>query len=122
MNARSYRILTIFIVSLFSASCATNLEQRKELSSIFPLKKVNLELIIEQQRGLEIEWEDAKDVRDFYRGGVQHKAKAEEKVRTNVYSEALKFYQRNFHKIITDIKFREDFIQNVDISWPIVEK
>jgi len=93
MNARGYWILTIFIVSIFSASCAINFERRKELSSIFPLKKVNLELIIEQQRGLEIDWEDAKDVRDFYRGGVQHKAKAEEKFRTNVYSEAWKFYQ-----------------------------
>jgi len=36
--------------------------------------------------------------------------------------EALKFYQRNFHKIITDIKFREDFIDNFVISWPILAK
>jgi hypothetical protein len=36
-----------------------------------PLDKVNLRAVLEEQEGLEVIREDAKDIRDFYRGGVQ---------------------------------------------------
>jgi hypothetical protein len=38
-------------------------------------------------------WEDAKDARDFYRGGVQQKARAEKKSQEKANAEALKLYQ-----------------------------
>jgi hypothetical protein len=62
---------------------------------LIPLSKVNLEAVLEEQEGLEIVWEDAKDVRDFYRGGAQQKTKAENKYREKSYSEALKLYDKS---------------------------
>jgi hypothetical protein len=50
-------------------------------------------MVLEENEGLEIVWEDAKDARDFYRGGVQQKAKAESQLQQKVYPEAMKFYQ-----------------------------
>jgi hypothetical protein len=74
--------------------CATPPPRRADSPSI-PLSKVNLEAVLEEQEGLEIVWEDAKDVRDFYRGGVQQKTKAENKYREKSYSEALKLYDKS---------------------------
>jgi len=58
-----------------------------------PIPKANLKMVLEENEGLEIVWEDAKDARDFYRGGVQQKAKAEKKLQGKAYPEAMKFYQ-----------------------------
>ncbi|MGB9721046.1 MAG: hypothetical protein ACPL28_06195 [bacterium] len=32
----------------------------------------------------------------------------------------LKFYQKNFHRIVLDGNFREEFIKNYEIGWPII--
>lgn len=61
--------------------------------SILPLQKVNWQIILEQQKGLEIFWEDAKDLRDFYRGGVQQKAEADKKFLEGAYKAALELYK-----------------------------
>ena len=58
-----------------------------------PVQKANLKMVLEENEGLEIVWEDAKDARDFYRGGVQQKAKAESQLQQKIYPEAMKFYQ-----------------------------
>ena len=53
----------------------------------------NLKAILQENEGLEFVWENAKDVRDFYRGGVQQKAKAERQFQQKAYPEAMKLYQ-----------------------------
>jgi len=58
-----------------------------------PLQKANLKAVFEENEGLEFVWENAKDVRDFYRGGVQQKAKAEKQFQQKAYPEAMKLYQ-----------------------------
>jgi len=62
-------------------------------SSPIPVQKANLKMVLEENEGLEIVWEDAKDARDFYRGGVQQKAKAEQKLQEKAYPEAMIIYQ-----------------------------
>ncbi|MBP1717138.1 MAG: hypothetical protein H6Q43_576 [Deltaproteobacteria bacterium] len=62
-------------------------------SSPLPVQRANLKMVLEENAGLEIVWEDAKDARDFYRGGVQQKARAEKKLQERAYPEAMKFYQ-----------------------------
>ena len=57
------------------------------------LQKANLKAVLEENEGLEFVWENAKDVRDFYRGGVQQKAKAEKQFQEKAYPEAMKLYQ-----------------------------
>ena len=64
-------------------------------SPVVPLSRANLEAVLEEQEGLEIVWQDAKEVRDFYRGGVQQKAKAEEKYREKSFPLALDLYDQS---------------------------
>jgi hypothetical protein len=58
-----------------------------------PLPKANQQAVLEENEGLEFVWENAKDARDFYRGGVQEKIKAEKRFQEKAYPEAMKFYQ-----------------------------
>jgi hypothetical protein len=59
---------------------------------LIPLAQANLEAVFEQNEGLEVTPEDAKELRDFYRLGVQQKAKAEKLFREKSYPEAMKLY------------------------------
>ncbi len=34
--------------------------------------------------------------------------------------EGLQFYQKNFHRIITDLNFRNKFLHNYEIGWPVI--
>ncbi len=58
-----------------------------------PPQKGNLKAVLEENEGLEFVWENATDVRDFYRGGVQQKTKAEKRFEEKAYPEAMKLYQ-----------------------------
>lgn len=88
-----YRFTKLFYIYFIISGCAFNTPSLSLEKPIISLDKVNLETIIEQQEGLEISWEDAKDVRDFYRGGVQHKVRAEKKSQEGKYYEALTLYE-----------------------------
>ena len=69
-----------------------------------PPQKANQEAALAENEGLQIVWEDAKDVRDFYRGGVQRKSSAEKGFQEKAYPEALKYYQVSndfFTKLLT---------------------
>lgn len=87
-----YQFFILLIIYFVGSGCAGHSSLPRETLPI-PLEKVNLGSIIEQQQGLEISWEDAKDIRDFYRGGVQYKARAESKSQEGNYQEALKLYE-----------------------------
>jgi len=68
---------------------------RVEKKEPIPIQVVNLESILEENEGLEIQEEDCKEARDFYRGGVQQKAKAEKHFQERNYFEALRFFRRS---------------------------
>jgi len=59
---------------------------------LIPLQEVNLEAVFEENEGLEVTQENAKELRDFYRGGVQQKAKAEKEFREKSYPVAMQLY------------------------------
>jgi tetratricopeptide (TPR) repeat protein len=94
----------IFLSFLVVQGCATPPPPRAQ-SPLVPLPKANLEAALEEQEGLEIEWEDAKDARDFYRGGVQQKARAEKKYREKSYSEALEIYDKSQEFFFVALKY-----------------
>lgn len=93
----------IFISSLGIHGCATAPPPRADSPPV-PLAKANLEAVLEEHEGLEVLWENAKEVRDFYRGGVQQKAKAEEKFRERSFPAALELYDRSneFFLVVLD--------------------
>ena len=88
------KIFTLFLVFAFLAfqGCAGVTPIAGEKPPI-PLQKANLKAVFEENEGLEFVWENAKDVRDFYRGGVQQKAKAEKQFQQKTYPEAMKLFQ-----------------------------
>ena len=84
--------LCLIAVLIVFAGCAGVIPITEENPPL-PVQKANLKMVLGENEGLEIVWEDAKDARDFYRGGVQQKAKAEKRLQEKAYPEALKFYQ-----------------------------
>jgi hypothetical protein len=84
--------------------CATSPAPRAD-SPLVPLSKANLEAVLEEQEGLEVIWDNAKEVRDFYRGGVQQKARAEDKYRKKSYSDALKHYDWSEEFFLVVLKY-----------------
>ena len=70
-----------------------------------PLKEANLEAVFEQNEGLEMVPEDAKEVRDFYRLGVQRKAQAEKLFGEKSYPEALKRYRSSNDSFSTILQY-----------------
>ncbi len=91
MKTKIFSFLLIVALIVFPG-CAGVIPITAE-SPPLPVQKANLKMVLEENEGLEIIWEDAKDARDFYRGGAQQKAKAETKFQEKAYAEAMKFYQ-----------------------------
>jgi hypothetical protein len=84
-----------FLIFVFLAiqGCAGGVVPIMEQKAAIPMQKANAQLIFQENEGLVIVWEDAKDARDFYRGGVQEKAKGEKHFREKAYPEAMKSFQ-----------------------------
>lgn len=82
-----------------------------------PAQKANLQMVLEENEGLEIVWEDAKDARDFYRGGVQQKAKAEKKLQEKAYPAAMKLYQDSNDFFTRTL----NFINEDSAAYPLYE-
>jgi hypothetical protein len=110
MKEKFFALFSVFAFLTFQG-CAgvTPITGEKTL---IPLQKANLKAVLEENEGLEFVWENAKDVRDFYRGGVQQKAKAEKQLQGKAYSEAMKFYQSSndfFTKLLQYME--EDYVE-----------
>ena len=90
MNIKSLIILLGVLSWGAIHGCATSPPQGN--MPLIPLQQANLEAVIEENEGLDVNWENAKEVRDFYRGGVQHKAKAEKKYQEKDYPGAMQLY------------------------------
>jgi len=100
---RLYRVLALIPFLLFGG-CATTPPPRAD-APLIPLQKANLEAVFEEQEGLEILWENAQEVRDFYRGGVQQKAKADKNYQDKKYPEALKQYDSSNEFLMVVLKY-----------------
>jgi hypothetical protein len=89
------RILSVLFLVLalltFQGCAATTPPPGSKL--LIPLKEANLQAVLEENEGLEVTLEDAKEVRDFYRRGVQQKAKAEKLSQEKNYPEAMKLFR-----------------------------
>ncbi len=75
---------------------------------LIPLQQANLRAVIEENEGLEVTWENAKEVRDFYRGGVQQKAKAEKKYQEKDYPAAMKLFHSSNEFFTTLLEYLDE--------------
>jgi ubiquitin len=84
---------------------------------LIPLKEANLEMVLEENEGIEVNPEDAKEVRDYYRAGVQKKALAEKRLQEKDYPAAMKLYQESCDLFSTVLKY----IEEDQIDFPCFE-
>ena len=75
---------------------------------LIPLQEVNLKAIFEENEGLEVSRENARELRDFYRGGVQQKAKAEKEFAEKRYPAAMPLYLFSNELISTVLEYIDD--------------
>lgn len=87
--------------------CATTPPPSPADQKAIGLKEANLEMVFEENEGLEINPEDAKEVRDFYRAGVQKKALAEKRFQEKAFPEAMKIYQESCDLFSTVLRYLE---------------
>ncbi len=106
MKPKLWILFSIFVFLLISG-CAGITPVPTEKGPV-PLAKANLKAVLAENEGLEIVQEDAKDVRDLYRGGVQHKNKAEKNFQEKNYSVAIKFYQSSNDFFAQLLKYIEE--------------
>jgi len=94
----------LLILSLLALQgCASKIPPAS--GPLIPLAQANLEAVFEQNEGLEVTPEDAKELRDFYRLGVQQKAKAEKLFREKSYPEAMKLYHSSSESFSTILRY-----------------
>jgi hypothetical protein len=84
---------------------------------LIPLKDANWELVLEENEGLEILPQDCKELRDFYRGGVQQKAKGEKLFQEKAYSEATKRFSASNDFFLSVL----DYIPQDDAKYSLFE-
>ena len=103
----------VIIFSLVAfLGCASTPPPSPTSQKPLPLKEANLEMVFEENEGLEMNPEDAKELRDYYRAGVQKKALAEKHLREKAYREALMFYEESCDLLSTVLRhIEEDTVQ-----------
>jgi hypothetical protein len=97
MNRNSLsKILVLGFILIFGFlvfRCATPTDTHKgELKTVpkdyvHPLKEINLEKVLSENRGLKVFEENATTADDYYRGGVQEKEEGEKRIKENRWEE-----------------------------------
>jgi hypothetical protein len=102
-------LFSLFLIGLSVAGCATTEENmsmdeampmQEEMAMmktypkdyVFPLSEINLEKVIEENRGMKVLKENATTVRDYYRGGVQEKEEGERLLKEERWEEAMSHF------------------------------
>jgi hypothetical protein len=99
----------VVIVSLIAFwGCATAPPLPPTDQRLIPLKEANLEMVLEENEGIEVNPEDAKEVRDYYRAGVQKKALAEKLLQEKAYPAAMNLYHESCDLLSTVLKYIEE--------------
>jgi len=96
---RSFCLFLIIIFGLLGTRCATSKEETHAHGEMAPVKtypkdyvhpiaEINLEKVVNENRGLKVLVENATSVHDYYRGAVQEKAEGEKFFKEGRWEEA----------------------------------
>ncbi len=99
-------VMICFLVAFLG--CATAPPPSPTSQKPIPIKVANLEMVFEENEGLEINPADAKEIRDYYRAGVQKKALAEKRLQEKAYREAMMFYEESCDLLSTVLRYIEE--------------
>ncbi len=132
--ARVLSFSFLFFFGLFMAGCATTHEEEMmpmheampmeegmammktyPKDYVFPLSEINLEKVIEENRGLKVLKENATTVRDYYRGGVQEKEEGERLLKEENWEEAMSHFIKSnrFLEVVLDYLPKDEPYRNI---------
>ncbi len=82
---------------------------------IHPITEINLEKVIQENRGLKVLVENATAVHDFYRGGVQEKEEGESLIREGKWEEAQNHLEKSnqFLKVVLKYLSEDEAYRNI---------
>jgi len=119
-------LLVVFSMNLMGTRCATpNGESHVhgEVGSVktypkdyvHPLSEVNLEKVIDENKGLRVLKENATTVHDYYRGGVQEKAQGERLLGEEKWEEARIHFERSdrFLEVVLNYFTKDEAYRNI---------
>jgi hypothetical protein len=108
MSGLGLKILVFLLLVTGFAGCATAPPSSPASQRLIPMKEANLEMVFEENEGLEVNPQDAGEVRDFYRAGVQKKAVAEKEFRAQNFPGAMKSFQQSCDLLSTILQYIEE--------------
>jgi hypothetical protein len=105
---RIFFLFLIVMLGFLGTRCAGTHEELGESSDrttrdyVYPLTEINLEEIYAENGGLKVLEENATMVHDYYRGGVQEKAEAENLLKESKWEEARSHLEKSnrFLKVV----------------------
>ena len=110
MNLKKISYLVfILIFGFLGTRCATH--NHKEEQKTYPkdyvhsLTEINLEKVLQENRGLKVLEENATTVHDFYRGGVQEKEEGEKLIKESRWEEARRHLEKSNRFLQVVIKY-----------------
>ena len=114
---RELSFLTLIIICGFwGAQCAAPKEELQETAAVktypkdyvHPLTEINLEKVLNENRGLKVLEENATMVHDYYRGGVQEKEEGEGLIKESKWDEAQNHLEKSNRFLKVVLKYLPD--------------
>jgi hypothetical protein len=119
-------LLLIVAFGFLGSRCATTKEEGHAHGDMTPVKtypkdyihpitEINLEKVIQENRGLKILLENATAVHDFYRGGVQEKEEGESLIREGKWEGAQNHLEKSnqFLKVVLKYLSEDEAYRNI---------
>jgi tetratricopeptide (TPR) repeat protein len=135
-SKRTFCLLLVIILGLLGTRCAASKEELHAHGDVttvktypkdyvHPITDINLDKVINQNRGLKVLVENATTVHDYYRGAVQEKAEGEKFFKEGKWKEAqipfeksIRFLQVVLRYLTGDEAYRNIYGDHVVIFLP----
>lgn len=119
-------LMLILSIGLLGTRCVTPKEEPHAHGEISPIKtypkdyihsltEINLEKVIDENRGLKVLEENARTVHDYYRGGVQEKAEGERLIKEDKWEEARIHFEKSnwFLRVVLKYLSEDEAYRNI---------
>jgi hypothetical protein len=119
-------LMLILSIGLLGTRCVTPKEEPHAHGEISPIKtypkdyihsltEINLEKVIDENRGLKVLEENARTVHDYYRGGVQEKAEGERLIKEDKWEEGRIHFEKSnwFLRVVLKYLSEDEAYRNI---------
>jgi hypothetical protein len=125
-SKRIFCLLLVMILGLLGTRCTASKEELHAHGDLAPVKTypkdyvhpmidINLDKVIQENRGLKVLEENATTVHDYYRGAVQEKAEGERLLREGKWEEAFTHFgtSNRFFRVVLRYLSEDEAYRNI---------